>query len=165
MSLNICGLCCLIYKWYLPPIKAICKWYSTIETKEAVRIGYTRFLFQKEYPDEGWVHTHLNENIVFIILDVGIFWSRLAPFISDIVWTLVAIFFLFLNKIPTNHKHFREPSNEHIHQVWFQLAKWFRKRRLKCEKHTEDDGPKTDDTSSHDSLGRWTEKVLDIWNT
>jgi hypothetical protein len=40
----------------------------------------------------------LNENIFFfIILDDGIFWSRLTPFISDIVWTLVAIFFFWTN--------------------------------------------------------------------
>ena len=63
-----------------------------LNTKIQIQIQYNRFRFPQEYP--GWVHTHLNENnFFFIILDDGIFWSRLTPFISDIVWTLVAIFF------------------------------------------------------------------------
>jgi len=31
----------------------ICTRYSTIETKEAARIGYNRFLFPHEYSGEG----------------------------------------------------------------------------------------------------------------
>jgi hypothetical protein len=65
ISLNICGLRCLIYKRYLPRIKAIFKWYSSIETKEVVRIWYNRFPFQQEYPGKGWVYAHSNENIFF----------------------------------------------------------------------------------------------------
>ena len=35
-----------------------------------------------------------------------------------------------------------EPSNEHSYHVWFQLAQWFWRRRLKCEKFTDKFRPK-----------------------
>ena len=48
----------IYYKW--PNLKVInskyrcvCIGYSTIETKEAARIGYNRFLFPHEYSGEG----------------------------------------------------------------------------------------------------------------
>ena len=49
-------------------------------------------------------------------------------------------FFLFLAWWPswlevriTGHNCGRGPSKDHSTQVWLQLAKWFLRRRLKCE--------------------------------
>ena len=41
---------------------------------------------------------------------------------------------------------FIDPSNEHSYQVWFQLAQWFQKRRLKCKSLQ----PKTQTTTTYD---------------
>ena len=49
-------------------------------------------------------------------------------------WHLWASCFLLCNSTQQkNHKLCRDPSNEHSYQVWFQLAKWFQRRRLKCK--------------------------------
>jgi hypothetical protein len=41
---------------------------------------------------------------------------------------------LFLRVLPINKKKlFRGPFKEHAYQVWFQMAQWFQKRRLKTD--------------------------------
>jgi hypothetical protein len=42
------------------------------------------------------------------------------------------------------HNFEREPSKDHSSKVWFKLAQWFLRRRLKCEKLTTDDWRQTD---------------------
>ena len=47
----------------------------------------------------------------------------------------------------------RGPSKDHSSKVWSNLAQWFLRRRLKCEKLTTDDGRKKPDGKS--SHGLW----------
>jgi hypothetical protein len=42
----------------------------------------------------------------------------------------------------------RGPSKDHSSKVWSNLAQWFLRRRLKCEKLTTDDGRKKPDGKS-----------------
>ena len=49
-------------------------------------------------------------------------------------------------------------SNKHCYQVWFQFAKWFRNRILKCETFTDNDNNADDDgykvmTTAHMTFG------------
>ena len=55
-------------------------------------------------------------------------------------------FFLFLAWRPSwlvaginGHNFGRGPSKDHSTKVWYKLAPWFLRRRLKCEKFTTDD--------------------------
>ena len=46
----------------------------------------------------------------------------------------------------------REPSNEHLRQVWFNSVLWFQRRRFKCEKLMDGRRTLSHDKSSH---GLW----------
>ena len=50
------------------------------------------------------------------------------------------------------HKSGREPSNEHLWQVWFNSVQWFQRGRFKCEKLTDGRWALSHDKSSH---GLW----------
>jgi hypothetical protein len=39
----------------------------------------------------------------------------------------------------TGHSFGRAPSKDHSTKVWLQLAQWFLRRRIKCEKLTTDE--------------------------
>jgi hypothetical protein len=56
----------------------------------------------------------------------------------------------------------RGPSKEHSCQVWFQLAQWFRRRSLKCEKFT-DDERQVMAIVHMDLWSRWTKKGCFWW--
>jgi hypothetical protein len=48
--------------------------------------------------------------------------------------------------IVIEHNFERGPSKDHSIKVWSKLAKWFLRRRLKCEKQTTDDERTTNET-------------------
>jgi hypothetical protein len=110
------------------------------------------------------------------LLDDGIFWMMVSfrwwylldtfdPYYLGHSKNSRSYFFLIAVKKPTNHRLFREPSNEHFNQVRFQLAQGCRRIKSKYEKHTDDDGPKQMILVHMTLWVRWTEKVLDIWKT
>ena len=72
-------------------------------------------------------------------------------------------FFLFLAWRPswlkvgiTGHNFGRGPCNDHSTKVWLQLAQWFLRRSLKCEKFTDDRQQTTDDRRQTTDDGRRT---------
>ena len=79
-------------------------------------------------------------------------------------------FFLFLAWQPawlevgvTGHSFGRGPPKDHSVKVWLQLARWFLRRRLKCEMLTDGRWTKSDGNSSHDLKARWANKNWQIY--
>ena len=54
----------------------------------------------------------------------------------------------------TGHNFGRGPSKDYSTKVWLQLAKWFLRRRLKCEMLTDGRRTKSDGNTSHGLTAR-----------
>ena len=89
------------------------------------------------------------------------FFLEKASVVSEekIFFYFIPPFFLFLAWWPswlevgiTGHKFGRGPPKDHSTKVWLQLARWFLRRRLKCEMLTDGRWMKSDgnNTDLHD---------------
>jgi hypothetical protein len=58
--------------------------------------------------------------------------NRYHPFWHLWASRFFCVLLINYKKKTTKQKLCRGPSNEHSHQVYFQLAEWFQQRRLKC---------------------------------
>ena len=66
----------------------------------------------------------------------------------------------WISDLHQKHKSGRGPSNEHLWQVWLKSVLWFQRRRVKCEKLTDDAYPWQKFTWP---MARWAKNQKHFW--
>ena len=76
--------------------------------------------------------------------------------------TFLSIFSLAANLVGSRDhwtQFWKGPLKDHSTIVWFQLAQWCLRRRLKCEMLTDGRRTKSDGNTSHGLMARWAKKT------